>query len=441
MINNYEIRKIDNKEILYIYLDLKYEFGDLGNLNQKTDIKKLILNYIKNNKIDFKGTIIAILVSGVVIGNLVLNKPIDNYNSDLIPKIIETSKIFEMPNIEINDKEKQEYYVLEENNSEINNKIDEKSTMDVNINLDINNKEKIVKNDIQIPKESNTIEETKKVEEPRVAEVKEEVIDNNIYVNVKKNGEMFKIELEEYLIGVVGAEMPASFHQEALKSQAVVARTYALKAISTGKTLTSTESTQSYKTNEELKNMWGGNYNTYYNKVKNAVISTKGVYLTYNGNYIEAVYHSTSNKKTESSLNVWGNYYPYLVSVDSSYDDLNPSFLKTVFFSFEELSNKLETFINQDTNFNNILKSESGRVAKIIINDKEYTGVLFRNTLGLRSTDFTIDILDNGVNITTKGYGHGVGMSQYGANGMAKNGYLYQNILKHYYPGIDINYS
>ena len=102
-------------------------------------------------------------------------------------------------------------------------------------------------------------------------EVKEEVIDNNIYVNIKRNSGIVKLELEEYVIGVVGSEMPASFHIEALKSQAVVARTYALNALSKGKTLTDDSSTQNYKKNDELKSMWQDNFNTYYNKIKNAV--------------------------------------------------------------------------------------------------------------------------------------------------------------------------
>ena len=267
-----------------------------------------------------------------------------------------------------------------------------------------------------------------------------EEIDTNTYITIQRsNGQMETIELEEYITGVVSSEMPALFHTEALKAQAIIARTYALKAISKGKLLTDSNSTQNYNDINQLKNMWGGNYNTYYNKVKDAVNSTKGMYLTYNGTYIEAVYHSTSNGKTESSVYGWGNYYPYLISVDSQYDSLNPSFLVSTTISYEKLSSLLGMDINSDTEFNITDRTDGDRVKTIIVNDKSYTGTSFRNLLGLRSADFDIEKTDDGVIFTTRGYGHGVGMSQYGANGMAKNGYSYSGILSHYYPGTVIN--
>ena len=285
---------------------------------------------------------------------------------------------------------------------------------------------------------NNSISNSNKVIEENVQEEKQ-VVDNSIYVKVKrKSGNVETIELEEYIIGVVSAEMPALFHTEALKSQAVIARTYALKSIVSGKILTDTESTQSYKSVSELTSLWGNNYNTYYNKIKQCVMDTKGMYLTYNGNYIDAVYHSTSNGKTESSKEVWGNFYPYLVSVDSSYDNLNPSFLYSVNFTYQELTSKLGIEITSDTNFNILGLTEGNRVSSIEINGKTYKGVEFRSILGLRSADFVIEKNDIGVKITTKGYGHGVGLSQYGANGMAKNGSSYIDILKHYYKGVSI---
>ena len=215
--------------------------------------------------------------------------------------------------------------------------------------------------------------------------------------------------------------MPASFNIEALKAQAIIARTYTIKALNTGKKLTDTTSTQVYKTDSELKSTWGSNYNTYYNKIKKAVDTTKDLILTYKGILIEAVYHSTSNGKTEDSSNVWKNSFPYLVSVDSPYDITNKNFKTTIFFTYNELSNKLNTTINYDTTFN-IIHNESGRVSTITFNDITLTGVEFRSKLGLRSSDFILEKTNEGINITTKGYGHGVGMSQYGANGMANNG-------------------
>ena len=278
-------------------------------------------------------------------------------------------------------------------------------------------------------------------------EVKEEPIikkqeikeDNKNYITIKRsNGLITNLEIEEYVIGVVGAEMPASFDEEALKAQAVIARTYAVSSLNKGKILTDNSSTQNYKDNEELKKMWGNNYNKYYQKVKNAVDDTKGIYLTYNGQIIDAVYHSTSNGQTENAKYVWGTSKPYLVSVDSTYDTSNKSFNYEKFIAYADLSKKLNMEINFDTNFNIISKTAGNRIDKIQINDKTYTGVELRNLLGLRSADFEITKEENGINFKTKGYGHGVGLSQYGANGMAKAGYNYQEILTHYYTGVKL---
>ena len=158
------------------------------------------------------------------------------------------------------------------------------------------------------------------------------------------------------------------------------------------------------------------------------------MYLTYKGNYIEAVFHSTSNGKTEASVNVWGNTYPYLVSVESKYDNLNSSFQKDKKITYSELSKKLGFTITDETEFNILGKTSGNRVSKISIGSNTYTGVKLRNILGLRSADFAIKKNDDGVVFTTKGYGHGVGLSQYGANGYAKNGYTVFQILSHYYP-------
>ena len=254
----------------------------------------------------------------------------------------------------------------------------------------------------------------------------------------RSNGNVVSMDLEEYLIGVVGAEMPASFQMEALKAQAVVARTYALKLLASGKKLTDTVSTQVYKDNNELKKLWGNSYSTYYQKIKEAVISTKGVSVYYQGNYINALYHSTSNGKTEDANMVWGCSVPYLKSVDSKWDIQASSYLREIKEDFTNALNLLG--ISSDTNiqFEIISRDESGRVEKIKVGDKIFDGVTFRNLLKLRSTDFSIMVINNQVSITTKGYGHGVGLSQYGANGMAQEGYTYKEILKHYYTGVEV---
>lgn len=244
--------------------------------------------------------------------------------------------------------------------------------------------------------------------------------------------------MEEYLIGVVAAEMPASFNTEALKAQAIIARTYALKSIERNKLLTDTVSTQAYIDTYEMQLKWGGDYNLYYNKIKEAVNSTEGLIITYNNELIDAVYFANSNGYTEDSKEVWGNTIPYLKSVESPYDINTTRYKKNTFITYEEASNILGFNIDQNVSIYNILRNESNRVTSITINDKTYTGIEFRNLFKLNSADFEIEKNEFGLNITTYGYGHGVGMSQYGANGMANNGYGFDSIIKYYYKGVSI---
>ena len=437
MIRDYEIKLINNKEILYLYIDFNSEFAKLNSKRKKRKLKKYIKDYIERHNIDFKGTTVAIIVSGMMVGTIIFNKPINkslslnslnnnyivsifnNYDSSNELDIIEENKTIE---------EDKKIVINEEKEIKKENKVDYSYNVKENgINTTV------IEESINIDRNNNSIEEVNKTEVKEVS---------NIYVNVyRSNGQVLTIELEDYLIGVVGAEMPASFNIEALKAQAILARTYTLKAIKNGKKLTDESSTQNYKSNVELESMWGNNYNTYYNKIKDAVLSTKGMYLSYNGEYIEAVYHSTSNGKTENSKYVWGNSFPYLVSVDSVYDSTNKNYLYSVNISLEELSKKLGQIVDKNTVYNIISRNESGRVDSIAIDNINYTGVELRTKLGLRSTDFDIEKIDNGIKIITRGYGHGVGMSQYGANGMANNGFDYKSILLHYYKGVTINYN
>ncbi len=200
------------------------------------------------------------------------------------------------------------------------------------------------------------------------------------------------------------------------------------------KRLTDTTSDQVYKDTSQLKAMWGKDFDKYYNKVKQAVNSTTGEYLTYNGEYIEAVYHSTSNGKTEDSRAVWGNSFPYLKSVESHWDLKASSYLRTTEKEFNALKTITGIDFNEFTNIKVLERTSGNRISKIKIDDTVFTGIELRMLLGLRSADFDITIDNNNATITTRGYGHGVGMSQYGANGMANEGYSYTSILKDYYP-------
>ncbi|MDE5587232.1 MAG: stage II sporulation protein D, partial [Bacilli bacterium] len=255
----------------------------------------------------------------------------------------------------------------------------------------------------------------------------------------RSNGTTLVISMTDYLIGVVAAEMPASFPIEALKAQAVVARTYALKRLASGGRLTDDVSTQVYRDESYLRSTWKKDYDMYYNKIKSAVQATEDLTVKYRGSYIEAIYHSTSNGKTEDAVHVWGNSVPYLKSVDSSWDQSASTYLRTVEQELTTVFQILGIQFQEPVSIEILSRNESGRISNIRVGDQNYTGVEFRALLGLRSSDFDLEVRDGKLIITTRGYGHGVGMSQYGAKGMAENGYSYSQILAHYYPGTTLS--
>ena len=264
-------------------------------------------------------------------------------------------------------------------------------------------------------------------------EVKNEEI--KLAIKDTSTGNITNIDLEEYIIGVVAGEMPASFANEALKAQAVASRTYAMyKMKSSNGTydLVTDKTNQIYITKEKMQELWKENYDYYYNKIKKCVENTKGLIMTYNGDVILSMYFAKSNGKTEDSSYVFGSNKDYLKSVDSP----EPADSSTTTINKEEFCNKLNIDCNTIT-INKINTSSSGRINTIIINNKEFKGTNIRTLFNLKSTDFEISISDN-VKITTKGYGHGVGMSQYGANTLANEGKNYEEILKHYYQNINI---
>lgn len=267
--------------------------------------------------------------------------------------------------------------------------------------------------------------------------------DNQNMITVKDSltEEIKELELEEYIVGVVAGEMPASFNEEALKAQAVAARTYAAFKIttSTNEYAVVTDVTdQHYITTKEMKELWGNDYDKYYGKIKKAVNETKNQIMFYEDKIVEAYYFAMSNGYTENCEEVFSQKRDYLQSVASVYDnDSINNFSVTKVLTKQEFLNKLSITSN-DILINNIERSKTNRVLEITINNKTFLGTEVRNLLGLRSTDFTISIKDDEVQITTKGYGHGVGMSQYGANGMANVGFNYEEILKYYYQNIEI---
>ncbi|MBM7690704.1 stage II sporulation protein D [Peribacillus deserti] len=255
------------------------------------------------------------------------------------------------------------------------------------------------------------------------------------------------VPLEDYVRGVVAAEMPADFEPEALKAQALTARTYIVKQLITknvkdapkGANVTDTESHQVYKNDKELKRIWGSDYSWKIKKIKTAVEETNGQILTYDSNPIEATFFSTSNGYTENSEDYWPNKIPYLKSVESPWDKDSPKFYSQQVMSIDDFQNKLGVQLSSKAAIGTITAKTAGkRVAKVEIGGKELTGKQIREKLNLKSSDFSWIRKGNQVIIYTKGFGHGVGMSQYGANGMAQQGKTYKNIIQHYYKGVQI---
>ena len=273
--------------------------------------------------------------------------------------------------------------------------------------------------------------------------IKFKYITNNIIrVKDEKTGVINEIPFEEYIKGVVAGEMPATFEFEALKAQAVASRSYAMYQMSATKDkeydVVNTTSNQVYLTDEQLKENWKEKYPENINKIKKAIAETSGEYLTYNGEVVNAMFFSTSVGATENSEEVFVSALPYLRSVDSVWDEASPKYTDTYTFTLEDFYKKLNLTFNQNLKVEIISKTSTGRIKTLKINGEEMQGRDFASKLNLRSNYFEIIQNANTITITTKGFGHGVGMSQYGANGMAKEGYKYDQILKHYYQNTEI---
>ena len=268
---------------------------------------------------------------------------------------------------------------------------------------------------------------------------------SNMVVRVKRdnNGQIEKVPFEEYVTGVLAGEMPVTFDIEALKAQAVAARTYVMKKMAYNKDfnydVVDTVMNQVYLDDEYLQTVWKENYDEKINKIKTAVVETKGEYLEYKGEVVEAFFFSTSVGKTENSEDVFTSKLPYLRSVESLWDkDVSPVFNDYFTFSLNDFYAKLGLPYSDKINIEVLKTTSTGRIKEIEINNKKFTGGQVFDKLKLRSTYFTIQQTGTSVKITTTGYGHGVGMSQYGAEGMALKGYTYDEILKYYYQGVEI---
>lgn len=272
-------------------------------------------------------------------------------------------------------------------------------------------------------------------------------------------GEVIEVSQREYVIGAVCAEMPATFEEEALKAQAVAAHTYAERQRLREKEeptpelcgadfSNDTSKYQGYFTENQAKQYFGENFELNYEKITKACDEVIDYIITYEDEPIISAFHSMSPGKTESAENAWGAAVDYLVSVDSSYDMSAPKYLEEVRYSRDVLENKLETAFSGAVLGEDFTKwitvaavSDSGTVLSASVGGITVSGSDIRTALALRSACFTVEYTDDEAVFSTKGYGHGVGMSQYGANAMASEGKTWQEILEHYYPGCTVSKS
>ncbi|WP_371817484.1 stage II sporulation protein D [Virgibacillus sp. MSJ-26] len=260
--------------------------------------------------------------------------------------------------------------------------------------------------------------------------------------------EVEDVPLESYVEGVVAAEMPVSdFEMEALKAQALAARTYIVDHLlhksdseESDGDVSDTEQHQVYKNETELKKMWGNDYDDNIEKLREAVMATEGEILTYDDTPILPAFFSTSNGFTENSEDYWENEVPYLRSVESPWDEDSSKFLDQKTMSIQEVEQLLGIDLPKNTAVPiETTRTEGKRVAELTLGEHSLSGRDVREKLELRSSDFTIKQKGNHFIFTTKGFGHGIGMSQFGADGMAKDGKDYQDIVKYYYQDVEIS--
>ena len=277
-------------------------------------------------------------------------------------------------------------------------------------------------------------------------EYKEKIINldyvSNIIIRVNRvsKNRIDEVKLEDYVVGAVAGEMPVSFADEALKAQAVACRSYALKKMEDNKNssydVVDTTSNQVYLDMDDLKDNWKDNYARYLNKIRNVVNATSMEYLEYNGKVANTMFFSTSNGYTEDSQVVFSEKVPYLKSVESEWDsDVNSNFNYSTTMRLTYFYKSLGLDYKGKLSVVILERSSSNRIVKIKINGVLFKGTDIYNKLKIRSTDFSLVQDKDNVIIKTRGYGHGVGMSQYGAYGMAIRGYNYKEILNHYYKG------
>ena len=283
-----------------------------------------------------------------------------------------------------------------------------------------------------------------------ITEIVENIDISTVKVMSVSSKNITEMNLKDYLLGVVAAEVNPTYHEEAIKAQIIASHTLLLyvkehKNDDLGNADITDDSTQhqAFLTMEQQKEKWGENYDIYVSKISKCVDEVINLTMQYNDAYINSVFHSMSNGRTEKASDVWGGDYPYLQSVPSVGDTLSPAHISTVRVSKKDFEDKLKSHnVKLDDKpekwLKGITNTDTGMVKTIKIGDKMFKGTDIRNIFQLKSSTFTVEYKEENFIFTVKGYGHGVGMSQYGANHLASQGFTYEEILKHYYKDIEI---
>lgn len=273
-------------------------------------------------------------------------------------------------------------------------------------------------------------------------------VEDTFKIYDKESDTVTEMSAEEYIFGVTAAEMPALYNEEALKAQAVAAYTFALyrreeNADKDYDITTDHTADQSFITEEKARERWGDKADEYVGRLKKAINEVKGLAITYDGKPILAVYHAISSGRTENCKDIWGNDPPYLKAVDSSFDRLCPNYISKLTVSKEEFCEKLSGKVEFSGNPNEYIsikeRTESGTVRTVTVCGKEISGSEIRSLFSLRSSNFEVSYNDGAFTFTVYGYGHGVGLSQFGADCMAKQGSDFKEILTHYYSGCKVD--
>ena len=261
------------------------------------------------------------------------------------------------------------------------------------------------------------------------------------------NGRETLLPLDQYLIGVLAAEMPANFPEEALKAQAIAARTYIMRCCAfaggTNKhgavnVCSNPAHCQAYIPPDETAGYWGKDSQANIDKISRAVTATAGLTLTYEGKLVTTPYSAVCGGRSADCAETWGSYSPWLISVDCPFDREAPKYSSQVSMTLEEVAARLEVTLAQAESLRLISQGDSGRVMKAAAGNQEFSAGELRQKLGLNSTFFSWTKDNDNFLFQVKGYGHGVGLCQWGARGMALAGYDCESILAHYYSGTEL---